>query len=172
MSGSSTVAARALPGEAADRLRGRAAELFVEVQRADSKATALCGLAGGLLAVVIAALSALGDAAWVVKVALASACGLLGAALVAALLAIRPVLPRGRALMGVEIPSPDGGLEALVAALAAMSREEQLRADALQVTRLALLAYRKFRAIRVAVDLTASALGMAGIGLLIPYITS
>jgi hypothetical protein len=146
--------------------------LFVEVQRADSKAAVLCGLAGGLLAVVVAALSAPGDAAWPTKNALVLACGLLGAALVAALWAIRPVLPRDRLLAGLESLSLNGDSESLMAALASMSRKELQHADALQVARLAALAHRKFRAIRMAVDLTASALGMAGMGLLITYMSS
>lgn len=172
MSGPGEGTARALPQGTADRLQARTADLFVEVQRADSKATALCGLAGGLLTVDVAALSTLGDVAWAAGAALALACGLLGAALVAALSAIRPVLPRGSALTGMVGPSPDGNPETVMSALAAMGREEQLRADAFQVARLAALAYRKFRAIRVAVDFTTSGLGMAGIGLLITYITS
>lgn len=172
MSGSGEATAGALSQEAADRLRSRTAELFVEVQRADSKAAVLCGLAGGLLAVVVAALSALDDAAWSAKNALALACGLLGVALVAALWAIRPVLPRDRDLTGLEGPSPTGDPETLIVALAAMNREERQRADALQVARLAALAHRKFRVIRLAVDLAASALGMAGIALLITYMAS
>ncbi len=172
MSGSGEDAATVPSQDTVGRLRSRAADLFVEVQRADSKATALCGLAGGLLAVDVAALSTLDDAVWPVRAALTLVCGLLGTALIAALLAIRPVLPRGRALTGMDGPSSEENPGALMAVLAAMGREEQLRADAFQVARLAALAHRKFRAIRVAVDLTVSALGMAGIGLLITYITS
>lgn len=39
------------------RLKGHAERAFVEVQRADTKATALCGIAGGLLAAGAAVLS-------------------------------------------------------------------------------------------------------------------
>ncbi|MFF3326973.1 hypothetical protein [Streptomyces sp. NPDC002889] len=57
----------ATPGDAVSvevavegKLASRSGEMFVEVQRADGKATALCAVAGGLLAVVGAALVALG----------------------------------------------------------------------------------------------------------------
>ncbi|MGI5401483.1 Pycsar system effector family protein [Streptomyces sp. CA-135486] len=146
--------------------------MFVEVQRADGKATALCGVAGGLLAFDAAALSALSEAAWVLAAALAFASGLLGLAVGAALLAIRPVLPKDSALTGLEGICSDGAIEDVVAALKAMSLEDQLRVEALRLSMLAILARRKFRAIKVAVDCTVAALLMAGIGLLITFITS
>ncbi|MGW7291729.1 Pycsar system effector family protein [Streptomyces xiamenensis] len=158
-------------GEAASRMRARSSELFVEVQRADGKAAALCGLTGGLLAAGIAALSNWGNAAWPAKASLVVACGLLVSALVAALAALRPSFPR-HPRSAMEGPARGGCAQALVTSVVAMSSEERLHADAVQVTRLGALAHRKFRAIKVAVDLIMPALFMAGIGLLIAYMTS
>lgn len=170
MNGSAEEDKRALPQGAADRMRARTGELFVEVQRADSKATVVCGLAGGLLAVGVAALSTVGSSAWPAKIAFALACGGLAAALVAALLALRPVLPRDRTLTGLDGPCPGKDPDAVVAALAFLDHQGQVRADAFQVARLAALAHRKFKIIKLAVDLTIITLGLAGMGLLITYV--
>lgn len=84
-------------------------------------------------------------------------------------MALRPVLPRsvspevllstGRATRTVR----------LVASLSEMGVEEQLRVEFERLAVLAGLAGRKFRAIQVAVDLVATALTVAGMGLLILY---
>lgn len=148
-------------------MRTRAAELFVEVQRADTKATVLCGLDAALLAVVVAALPVAAEAGWVVRAALALTSAGAAAALVAALLALRPVLPDGTALTGMDGPCPDGVPEAVVATATWQAAGGRLQADARNVARLAALAHRKFRIIRVAVDLTVITLGVAGIGVLI-----
>lgn len=91
------------------RFGDAAAEMFVEVQRSDTKATTLCGVTGGLLAVDAAALSAAPRPSWLPGAALACAAVLLGIALVVALSAIRPVLPRRGGLRTFAGPVPEQG---------------------------------------------------------------
>lgn len=172
MSGSVVRAEGALSCDAVGRMRTRTAELFVEVQRADTKATVLCGLDVALLAVVVAALPVAAEAGWVVRTTLAVMCAGAAAALVAALLALRPVLPGGTALTGMDGPCPDEVPEAVVSAAAWQAAGGRHQADARNVARLAALAHRKFRIIKVAVDLTVITLGVAGIGVLISCFVS
>lgn len=54
----------------------------------------------------------------------------------------------------------------------AMVSGQPARAEAERLVLFAGLAQRKFRAVKWAVDLTATAIGMAGIGLLSGYITA
>ncbi|MFF0478527.1 hypothetical protein [Streptomyces sp. NPDC004284] len=135
-------------------LRARSAELFVEVQRADTKATALCGVAGGLLALVagVWVSSPVGGPVGPVLVVVAV---LLGAAVGAALMALRPVLPRGVGF-GWE---GGGDLEGLI-------RQEAGRMAVFEE-----LVRRKFGAVRWSVDLVVAALAVAGLGLLIVLCT-
>lgn len=155
------------------RFGDAAAEMFVEVQRSDTKATTLCGVTGGLLAVDAAALSAAPRPSWLPGAALACAAVLLGIALVVALSAIRPVLPRRGGLRTFAGPVPEqGGAEEFVSAFAAMGSGQRVLAEAEQLVLFAGLAQRKFRAVKWAVDLTAAAVGVAGIGLLSVYITA
>ncbi|MFG2116669.1 hypothetical protein ACGFRB_29205 [Streptomyces sp. NPDC048718] len=172
MPGSVVRAEGALSCEVVGRIRTRAAELFVEVQRADTKATVLCGLDVALLAVVVAALPVAAEAGWVVRTTLAVMCAGAASALVAALLALRPVLPGGTALTGMDGPCPDEVPEAVVAVAEWQAAGGLYRADAWNVARLAALAHRKFRIIKVAVDLTVVTLGVAGIGVLISCFVS
>ncbi|MFD0370113.1 hypothetical protein [Streptomyces sp. NPDC127114] len=172
MSGSVVRAEGALSCDAVSRMRARAAELFVEVQRADAKATVLSGLDAALLAVVVAALPVAAEAGWVVRTTLAVMCTGAVAALVAALLALRPVLPSGTALTGMDGPCPDEAPEAVVAAVTWQAIGGRHQAEAQNVARMAALAHRKFRIIKVAVDLTVINLGVAGIGLLISCFVS
>ncbi|MEV7536406.1 hypothetical protein ACIQNV_38865 [Streptomyces hydrogenans] len=139
-------------------LRARNAELFVEVQRADTKATALCGVAGGLLALVagIWVASPLGSPLGPV---LAVVAVLLGSAVGAALMALRPALPRGT---GVGWGSRGIAQRTDVESL---TRQEASRLAVFE-----LLARRKFGAVRWSVDLVVAALAMAGMGLLIVLI--
>ncbi|MEH0580020.1 DUF5706 domain-containing protein [Streptomyces sp. B21-108] len=155
------------------RLGDAAAEMFVEMQRADTKATTLCGVTGGLLAVDAATLSTVPRSSWLSVAALACAAALLGAALVVALSAIRPVLPRRGGFRVFVGPVPEqGGAEELVSTFSAMGSDRPARAEAERLVLFAGLAQRKFRAVKWAVDLTATAIGMAGIGLLSGYITA
>ncbi|MFP1629774.1 Pycsar system effector family protein [Streptomyces sp. 5K101] len=161
----------AVTGTVEGALASRSAEMFVEVQRADGKAAALCAVAGGLLAVVGAALAALDGAHWSSAV-LAGSCILLGAALVAALLAIRPVLPSGNALTGLEGICAGSAAEDVVAAFQAMRGVDLVPAEVDRLSLRAGLARRKYRAIKASVDLIITAIFVAGIGLLITYVTS
>lgn len=77
-----------------ERLQGHAERAFVEVQRADTKATALCGIAGGLLAAGVAVLTSAHGMPLIGVFSLVLMCLLLMAAIGAALLALRPVVPR------------------------------------------------------------------------------
>ncbi|MFF3459695.1 Pycsar system effector family protein [Streptomyces sp. NPDC002730] len=155
------------------RLGDAAAGMFVEVQRADTKATTLCGVAGALLAVDAAALSSVPRSGWLSVTALACAAVLLGVALVVALSAIRPVVPRDgefRVFAG-SVPG-QGGPEEVLSAFSGMSAGEHVRAEAERLVLFAGLAQRKFRAVKWAVDFTATAVAVAGIGLLSIYITA
>lgn len=156
------------------RLRGEAADMFTEVQRADAKATALCGVAGGLLAVDAAILSGLRTSAGLPVTALALAAVLLGLALGMAMVAIRPVLPRNGGLQTFTGPPPPHRRTHHEQPAAALARavDEQLRAEAERLELFMALAHHKFRAVKWAVDFTATALIVAGIGLLLPYLTT
>lgn len=155
------------------RVEDAAARVFVEVQRADTKATTLCGVAGALLAVDAAALSRVPASGWMSVAVLACAAVLLGVALVVALSAIRPVVPReGRLRLFAGSAPARGGPEEVVSAFSGMSADEYVRAEAERLMVLAGLAQRKFRAVKWSVDFTASAVAVAGIGLLSIYITA
>ncbi|MFE2471659.1 Pycsar system effector family protein [Streptomyces mirabilis] len=146
--------------------------MFVEVQRADTKATTLCGVAGGLLAVDAAVLSSVPRSDWLPVAALACAAILLGLALVVAMSAIRPVVPRGGELRAFAGAVPGQGRpEEVLSAFSVMSAGEHLRAEAERLVSFAALAQRKFRAVKWAVDFTAAAVAVAGIGLLSLYIS-
>lgn len=82
---------------------------------------------------------------------------LLGAGVVAALGALRPVLPENARLDGREVEF-GGGVD------------EQLRYEVERLDALEALARRKFGAIRWSVDLIFTALGVAGLGLLITFL--
>ncbi|MEV8597616.1 hypothetical protein [Streptomyces sp. NPDC052012] len=163
----------ASPADAVRRLGAEAAGMFMEVQRADTKATALCGVAGGLLAVDAAVLPSMPRSSWVPLTALACAAVFLGMALVAAMFALRPVLPRGGELKVFAWSAPCCSRpEEGVPGFPVMSVRECLRAEAERLALFKVLAQRKFRAVKWAVDLTTTALAVAGFGLLILYITA
>lgn len=152
------------------RLRALSTDIVVELQRADTKAAALCAAAGGLLTADVTALSVLG-APLFPRLALLVAAVLLASALGSALRALRPALPhRGRRseLLAVRCGA-DAGL--LVASLAEMSCAGQRRMEEQRLSVMALLARRKFRTVRLAVDLISGALLTAGLGLLVAYVT-
>ncbi|WP_381803934.1 Pycsar system effector family protein [Streptomyces niveus] len=156
-------------GQQVLRLRAMAAGMVVELQRADAKATALCGAAGGLLTAGVAMLSGI-DAPRGLVVALLLASLLMAAAVGTALWALRPALPRTGApgeLLGLRREADAGSL---VASFAEMNnaRQQHLAEERLSV--MAVLARRKFRAVRLTVDLVVVALTIAGIRLLSSYI--
>ncbi|MFC7220873.1 hypothetical protein ACFQLX_22330 [Streptomyces polyrhachis] len=142
--------------------------MFVEVQRADTKAAALFGVAGGLLAAVVAC--ALSDSArrmgWTLLVPLGALSLPLLAAVVVALTALRPALGwrcdfplRGEGCFdGSTIHSQ--WLESL-------GERRQLLAEVERLAMLRALARRKYRLVRLSVDLIMTAHGVAGSTLLI-----
>src|SRR4051794_29311442 len=79
----------------AELLQKLGGQAFTEVQGADMKATTLCGVAGGLLGLSVAALTQKVSSSSGVVLVLAANSLLLVAAVAAALLALRPVLPAG-----------------------------------------------------------------------------
>ncbi|MDH6223044.1 Pycsar system effector family protein [Streptomyces sp. MJP52] len=156
--------------QSVQRLRTMIADMMVELQRADGKATALRGAAGGLLAACVGVLSEMDAAPQGLVVALLWASIVLTAATGTALWALRPVLPR---------PSSPGKLLGgqrgtdvlpLIASLAAMSDDDRLHGEEERLAVMAVLARRKFRMVRIAVDLLATALTVAGIALLVAYV--
>ncbi|MFD6080429.1 hypothetical protein ACFWG5_33160 [Streptomyces hydrogenans] len=152
------------------RLQGVIAAMVIELQRADAKATAVCGAAGGFLTAGVALLAGLGVTARGPAAALLLASALLAVAVGVALWALRPVLPRvgsAEALLGVRRAVDIGPV---VASIAGLGVAEQLRLEEARLVVLAGLARRKFRAVCVAVDLIVAALGVAGIGSLSLYV--
>ncbi|MCP9956068.1 hypothetical protein [Streptomyces sudanensis] len=156
--------------EKVQRLQCATAVLVVELQRADGKATAVCGAAGGFLTASVALLGGLEEKPWGSSAALFLASVSLAVAVGVALWALRPVLPRvgsPEALLGVRRGDDIGPV---VASIAGLSVTEQLRMEEVRLAVLAGLARRKFRAVCVAVDLVVAALTMAGMGLLLLYV--
>ncbi|WP_455353373.1 hypothetical protein [Streptomyces sp. SYSU K217416] len=146
--------------------------MFVEVQRADTKATALCGATGALLAITAAvAVSTPVGSSRLLSAAVALVGTLLGAALVSALTALRPVFPKDDGLVWREEfvgdLSGSGHASASVPRRPVNCTEGPERGAALTT-----LARRKFRAIKVAVDLTVAAIGVAGSVLLLTFLAS
>ncbi|MFJ9718542.1 Pycsar system effector family protein [Streptomyces sp. NPDC101213] len=157
---------------ASARIKAEAAAMFIEVQRADVKATTLCGVTGGLLAVDAAVLSGVSKSGWLPAAALACAAAFLGTALVVAVVAIRPILPRSGELRVFACwPAGSDQLQGISSAIEAMGSREYLQAEVERLTMFTALARRKFRAVRWAADFTVAAVAMAGIGLLSLYIT-
>ncbi|MFD6935367.1 hypothetical protein ACFWAP_04305 [Streptomyces goshikiensis] len=145
--------------------------MFVEVQRADTKATALCGVTGALLAIVAGtALSTPVDSTRLLSAAAALVGTLFGAALVSALIALRPVFPKDDGLLWRE-EFVGGGSGSGHASLPA-PRPTNSAAGREREAALTTLARRKFRAIKVAVDLTVAAISVAGSALLLAFLTS
>ncbi|MFF1519732.1 hypothetical protein [Streptomyces sp. NPDC058305] len=149
-------------------VKERDGRAFAEVQRADTKATTLCRVAGGLLALTATALSQQADTPGVSVVMLSAGCLLLVSAVGVALLALRPVLPGGglttelaRSLCG----QCDGDRSPGCSPMAAACRG----GGELRLGVLAGLADRKLRLVRLAGDLILAALPLAGIGLLSGY---
>lgn len=159
--------------DSGQRLGERASEAFTEVQRADTKATALCGVAGGLLTLSVTVMVQAQDRSWVLVYGLAAVCALLTGAVVAALGALRPVLPR--AGLPAVLAAEAGCEERSEPGCPAVGEEvRQLCGSAAHARRLrvmAALAGRKLRAVRLAVDLVRLALLVAGFALLIDYLT-
>ncbi|MEU9145412.1 hypothetical protein [Streptomyces sp. NPDC048349] len=155
------------PGEipmVMERLQGHAERAFVEVQRADTKATALCGIACGLLAGGVAVLSSAHGMPVIGVCSLVLMCLLLMAAIGAALLALRPVIPMAglhAELMGESAVHPQ-----VVGMSTAARGELERHVETRRLQVLAWLADRKLRAARVAVDFALAALLMAGMCLL------
>ncbi|GAA2963930.1 hypothetical protein GCM10010518_58170 [Kitasatospora cinereorecta] len=151
----------------AEFLQKLGGQAFAEVQRADTKATTLCGVAGGLLALSVAALTQKTSVALGAVFVLAVSCLLLVAAVGAALLALRPVLPRGglrRVLAGGSCGHGECGPGASSRLTSPVVRRER---EELRLQALSQLADRKLRLVRLAGDLVLAALLVAGMGLLI-----
>ncbi|MFD7256218.1 hypothetical protein [Streptomyces sp. NPDC059874] len=145
--------------------------MFVEVQRADTKATALCGVTGGLLAIVAGtALSTPVCSTRLLSAAAALVGMLFRAALVSALIALRPVFPKDDGLVWRE-EFVGGGSGSGHASLPA-PRPTNSTAGREREATLTTLARRKFRAIKVAVELTVAAISVAGSVLLLAFLTS
>ncbi|KAA0927008.1 Pycsar system effector family protein [Streptomyces apricus] len=153
------------------RLRAMSADMTVELQRADTKATALCGAVGGLGAAGVTAVPVL-DASPFLGLALSAASLLLIAALGAALQALRPMLPRRGAQHGLLTAGRSTDARQLVASLAGLGYEGHRCMEERRLAVIAVLARRKFRAVRLAADLVSIALLVAEIGLLITYMSS
>ncbi|WP_406350906.1 hypothetical protein OHB56_40820 [Streptomyces sp. NBC_01635] len=145
-------------------LRERAAQAFIEVQRADTKATALCGVAGGLLALSVAVLGQTGGVSRAVGCVLVSVCLVLAASVGVALLALRPVMPAA----GLQAELADG-CEGCAPGGAQAGTEAQRPWEERRLRVLSRLADRKLRLIRLAGDLVIVALLLAGMGLLSGY---
>ncbi|WP_129837905.1 Pycsar system effector family protein [Streptomyces sp. RFCAC02] len=154
-------------------LATEAAVMFTEVQRADSKATTLCGVAGGMLGVDIAALSAVRECGGLPLITQTTATILLAVALITAMYAIRPALPRDGRLRTFACTAPaNDQSESGWPACSVVCGGDHLRAEAARLAMFTTLAQQKFRAIKWAVDFVATATTVATLGLLIPYVSS
>ncbi|MFD6875352.1 MULTISPECIES: hypothetical protein [unclassified Streptomyces] len=145
--------------------------MFIEVQRADTKAAALFGVTGGLLAASVACF--LSDSArrvgWPLLAPLGGLSLLLIAAVIAALTALRPALD-WRCELTVSSESDIGGDSNSLGWIQSLE-EGQLRAEAARLVMLRTLARRKYWLIRLAVDLIVTAHAVAGLSLLIILLT-
>ncbi|MGW8375411.1 hypothetical protein [Streptomyces sp. ODS28] len=94
----------------------RADDAFTEVQRADTKAAALCGVTGGLLALGATVLGQSQDRSRPVAWGLAVVGALLMGALVAALRALRPALPPAGLHAALTAEAGGEGLESVAPA--------------------------------------------------------
>ncbi len=152
-------------------LSQRAGDAFTEVQRADTKAAALCGVTGGLLALAVTVLGHANERERPLALGLGVACTLLIGAVITALGALRPVLPRAGlpAVLAAEAeggsPEPRGAQASSVGLPPAGGTAQARRLEVL-----AALAARKLRAVRLAVDLIRIALVVAGFALLSVYL--
>ncbi|MFJ3905457.1 hypothetical protein [Streptomyces sp. NPDC090025] len=146
--------------------------MFVEVQRADTKAAALFGVAGGLFAAAVAC--ALSNnayrAGWPLLAPLGVTFLLLMASVLALLTALRPALgwrcdPYARREEDIDTTS------VVLEWIRSLDELHQLHAEAERLVMLRSLARRKFRLIRLAVGLIMAAHGVAGSTLLITPLT-
>lgn len=145
--------------------------MFVEVQRADTKATALSGVTGALLAITAGtALSAPVNSSRMLSVAVALVGALLGAALVSALMALRPIFPKDDGLVWRE--EFVGGRSASSSSVPVPRRPANCNEAPEREVALTTLVRRKFRAVKVAVDLTVAAISVAGLVLLLTFLAS
>ncbi|MFF0292633.1 Pycsar system effector family protein [Kitasatospora sp. NPDC004614] len=145
----------------------RSAAALVDLQRADGKAATLCALASGTLAAVMAAAPAWSGWSKLLSAAVLVGCALLFASAAAALIAIRPVLPQGRLLAELEPFRSGAATVSAHAGPMTLDGETLIDLEVQRLRRLAVLAERKYLAVRVSVDLIASAGTVTGIGLLL-----
>ncbi|TXS71634.1 hypothetical protein [Streptomyces sp. sk2.1] len=146
--------------------------MFVEVQRADTKATALSGVTGALLAITAGtALSTPVNSSRMLSVAAALVGALLGAALVSALIALRPIFPKDDGLVWRE-EFVGGGSGSRNSSASVPRRPVSCTELPEREAVLTTLARQKFRAVKVAVDLTVAAISMAGLVLLLTFLAS
>ncbi|MFC8267017.1 hypothetical protein ACFUIZ_15020 [Streptomyces cinereoruber] len=160
-----------LPEGTLETIRLRSAEMFVEVQRADTKAAALFGVTGGLLAAVLAC--ALSDSVQRAGRPLLVPLGVLSlpllVAVVMALAALRPTLDWQCGLPLRAERHFDSGTTPprWIRRIQPLGQQDQILAEVRRLVMLRSLARRKYRLIRLAVDLVVTAHGMAGTTLLI-----
>lgn len=146
--------------------------MFVEVQRADTKATALSAVTGALLAITAGtALSTPVNSSHMLSAAMALVGTLLGAALVSALMALRPNFPKDNGLVWRE-EFIGGGSGSRRSSASDPRRPVNCSELPEREAALTALARRKFRAIKVAVDFTVAAISVAGLVLLLTFLAS
>jgi hypothetical protein len=146
--------------------------MFVEVQRADTKAAALSGVTGALLAITAGtALSTPVNSSRMLSAAMALVGTLLGAALVSALVALRPNFPKDNGLVWRQ-EFIGGGRESRHSSASDPRRLVNCSELPEREAAMTALARRKFRAIKVAVDLTVIAISVAGLVLLLTFLAS
>lgn len=150
-------------------VRECASYAFTEVQRADVKATVLCGVSGALLGVGVVGLTGAGGVPWVLACSLVVACVLLGLSVGVSLWAIRPVIPVGGFQHELAGSGGARGLEEFVAAVERGGAAEEQWWEVRRLWVLSVLAGRKLVWVRLGVDLVISALVVAGLGVLITY---
>ncbi len=142
------------------------ADVFVEVQRADTKATTLCAVAGGLAAVTVA-LASQHPMAGALSTCLLYLGG--GLQVLASAAAVAVLRPSAQSTGSLFLPSA-GRTVAEVVAAEARSAEDTLHVAAERYVMLSLLARRKFRLLRWAVDALSAAVVTTTIAVLLAWI--
>jgi hypothetical protein len=149
------------------RLASSVADVFAEVQRADTKAAAVCAATVGTAAITVAALSAGLSLGALPRVLLAMACVLQSLAFLTAVLVLRPAT---RTTGQRFLPYEGHTVEEVMARVSHRSAGQLARAEAERFVMLSHLAQRKYRLLRWAVDELCAALVASGLAAVLAWI--
>ncbi|MEV4176168.1 Pycsar system effector family protein [Nonomuraea sp. NPDC049709] len=152
------------------RLMSLSRHAFTEIQRCDAKAAAICGTSGAILSVIVAALAIRPQLSTACQIALGIACAGLSAALLSAIVAVRPSLDRYTPTSSPFLFLKFGEMTEIDALqlVARMSAHVNRVAHARYLVDISALTKRKFLLLRIATDcLCAGLLGLSTAVLLV-----